>query len=200
MKPDSNDGDAGRELTSGGRLFEECYEELRRLAVHRLRGQSAEATLNPTALVHEVYLRLSPGRRVAWATRAHFMGAAAQMMRRVIIDFARRTRAARRGEGWKRVVLDQGTAARTLEATPEALWVAEMVDQLAELDARQGRILELRIFAGATVEEVAEALNMSKRAVEAEWTMIRAWLRQQYAQKRGGGGHGELAGGQGTLS
>ena len=158
------------------------YDEFRELAADYLRQETRAHTLQPTALVHEAYLRLIDQTRVNWQGRTHFFAVGAQAMRRVLVDHARARNRAKRGGGWQRITLDD-----QLQLSPgrdaDLLAVDEAIDKLAQLDPRQARIVELRFFAGLTVEEVAEVLGVSKRTVENEWTIIRAWLRRELAEE-----------------
>jgi RNA polymerase sigma factor (TIGR02999 family) len=152
------------------------YDELRRLASGYLRRERAEHTLQSTALVHEAYLRLVD-QNVAWQNRAHFLGIAAQMMRRILVDQARSRRAAKRGDALK-VTLDEGMAvaeARNLDV----LVVDHALHRLSQLDEQQGKVVELRFFAGLSIEETAEALSISVATVKREWTMAKAWLSRE---------------------
>ena len=157
------------------RLMEIVYAELRRLAAQYLSRERSGHTLQPTALVHEAYVRLVD-QRVPWESRAHFFGVAAQMMRRVLVDHARSRRAEKRGGDSDRVTL---SAAEGLAKTPEIDLVAldAALEKLAALDPRQARIVELRYFGGLTNEETAEALGVSVATVKREWALARAWLK-----------------------
>jgi len=160
------------------RLLPLVYEEIRRLAGRFMRRERGDHTLQPTALVHEAYLKLVDQDRVAWRNRAHFVGVAAQAMRRVLVDHARRRGREKRGGDRRRIPLE-GIA----DLSPEAAGALEEVDaaleRLARLDPRQARIVELRFFGGLDVQEIADALEVSKRTVEADWTMARAWLSRE---------------------
>jgi RNA polymerase sigma factor (TIGR02999 family) len=154
------------------------YVELRRLASRYLRHESIGHTLQPTALVHEAYLRLIDQRRVRWRNRAHFYGIAAQIMRRILVDHARAQAADKRGGDCEHIPLveDQlpsGNAEVNLVALDEAL------ERLAALDPQQARIVELRYFGGLTIDEVAEVTRVSAATVVREWTLARAWLRAE---------------------
>jgi RNA polymerase sigma factor (TIGR02999 family) len=157
------------------RLLPLVYDELRALAEKYLRGERKEHTLQPTALVHEAFMRLVDQSRVNWKGRTHFYAVSAEAMRRILIDNARAHRRLKRGGGWQRVVLDEGVALETGHL--EAVALQDALEQLAHLDPEQARIVELRFFAGLTVDEVAEVLGVSKRKVEADWTHAKAWLR-----------------------
>jgi RNA polymerase sigma factor (TIGR02999 family) len=154
---------------------------MRRLAAGYLQRERAGHTLQPTALAHEAYLRLLDQRQVSWQNRAHFMGLAAQAMRRILTDHARRRRAIKRGGDAVRVALDDVEAAG---ATPDLLGIsAEDLDaaleRLARLDERQVRVIELRFFTGLSIEEAAEVLAVSPATVKRDWTLARAWLHRE---------------------
>jgi RNA polymerase sigma-70 factor, ECF subfamily len=170
-------------LTDGDRaalddLLPLVYGELRRLAASYLRRERADHTLQPTALVHESYLRLVDQTQVRWQNRAHFFGVAAQMMRRILVDHARERVAEKRGGGAERLSLDEniavsGERARELVALDEAL------ARLAEIDPEKSRVVELRFFGGLSVEETAEVLGVSAPTVKRHWRMAKAWLYGQ---------------------
>jgi RNA polymerase sigma factor (TIGR02999 family) len=157
------------------RLLPLVYDELRRLAGAYMRRERRDHTLQPTALVHEAYLRLVDQERVDWRNRAQFVGVAAMMMRRVLANHARDRAAAKRGGDAERVPL---TFAGEILRRPEvdALALHEALDRLAALDARKSRVVELKFFGGLTTEEIAEALELSPATVEREWSFSRAWL------------------------
>ncbi len=154
------------------------YEELRRLAKQHLRRERPDHTLQATALVHEAYLRLVDQRAVTWQNRAHFFGVAAQLMRRILVDYARRRQAAKRGGAALKVSLNELVLAAE-ERSEEVVALDEALERLAAMDPRQGRVVELRIFSGLTVEETAEVLGISPATVKREWTMARAWLSRE---------------------
>jgi len=164
------------------------YAELRQIAKAALRRERGDHTLQPTALVHEAYLRLSAQRDVDWQGRTHFLAVSSQAMRRVLVDHARGKRRTKRGGGAVRETIDPDALALSVERPDDVLMVDELVDRLGKQDARQAKILELRFFGGMTVAEVAEALRVSKRTVEAEWTMLRAWLRREIERTGGSPG------------
>lgn len=161
------------------------YDELRRLAGGYLRLERAGHTLQPTELVHEAYLRLADQTRVDWAGRTHFFSVAATAMRRILIDHARRRSRQKRGGVERQVTLhDELDFFRTAELDAEDLIVLDdALTALADHDQRQSRIVEMRAFAGLTVEEVAGILGVSKRTVEGEWAHARAWLRRRLAEE-----------------
>ena len=152
-------------------------DELRRLARNYLRRESPGHTLQPTALVNEAYLRLIDQRQVQWQNRAHFFGIAAQLMRRILVDHARRHAYAKRGGGAIQVSFDEGLAVTEAKAA-ELLAVHEALEQLTKLDARKGHIVELRFFGGLSLEEVAEVLSISSPTVQREWRAAKAWLHR----------------------
>ena len=162
-------------------LMPAVYDELRRLARGYLQRERSDHTLQPTALVHEAYLRLVDQDRLRWRGRTHFFAVGAQMMRRLLVDHARRRGRVKRGQDWKRVTLDNAVAPLLgRELSPDELLALDLaIEKLATLDARQARIVELRFFAGLEVAEVAEVLKVSKRTVEGQWTHAKAWLRRE---------------------
>lgn len=155
------------------------YGELRRLAASHLRSERVDHTLQPTALVHEAFLRLVGQRSVSWASRAHFYGIAAQMMRRVLVDHARRRLAAKRSPGTLYLDLGEHVAAAVPDRAPELLSLDRALTELERLDPRQARVVELRFFAGLSVEETAEVAGISTATVKREWRTARAFLRHE---------------------
>lgn len=165
------------------KLLELVYDDCRRLAASYLKRENIGHTLQPTALAHEVYMRLIEQDRVSWKGRTHFMAIAAQAMRRLLIDHARGRDRLKRGGGWQRVALEPGSDIPDPNADTGSEVDIERLDavlqELAEMDERQAKVVEMRYLSGMTVEEVAEALGVSKRTVEGDWTMARAWLRKK---------------------
>jgi len=163
------------------RLFPVIYGELRRLAASYMRRERADHTLQPTALVHEAFLKLVDQRSVQWQSRAHFFGIAAQAMRRILVDHARAHAADKRGAGESPVSLDE---ARMIGVAPNVDLIAldEALTRLAAIDPQQGRLVEARFFGGLTIEEAAELLQISPATVGREWTVAKAWL---YAELTG---------------
>ncbi|HET9252058.1 MAG TPA: sigma-70 family RNA polymerase sigma factor [Candidatus Eisenbacteria bacterium] len=161
------------------------YEEMRRLAGGYLQNESPGHTLQPTALAHEAYLRLLDQRHVSWQNRAHFMGLAAQAMRRILTDHARRRDAQKRGGGAMHVAIDALAASGAEPATPadpmgvSAADLDAALERLAQLDERQARVVELRFFTGLSIEEAAEVLSVSPATVKRDWTLARAWLHRE---------------------
>jgi RNA polymerase sigma factor (TIGR02999 family) len=155
------------------------YAELRRIAAQRLRRERPDHTLQPTALVHEAYLRLIDQRRVHWQNRAHFYGVAAQVMRRILVDQARARNAEKRGAGWDRVTLIGDKTPNGGSRDIDVLALDGALERLAALDAQQERIVELRYFGGLTLDETAEVIGISTATVKREWAIARAWLRAE---------------------
>jgi len=153
------------------------YGELRRLADSYLRRERPDHTLQPTALIHEAYLRLAAQKDIEWQSRSHFYGVAAHLMRLILTDYARTHLAGKRGGGSRKVPLDEGSLAAT--SHPEDLLaLEEALAELDRLDERKSRILEMRFFAGMTPEETAEALGVSEPTIRRELRLARAFLRQ----------------------
>jgi RNA polymerase sigma factor (TIGR02999 family) len=154
------------------------YDELHRLASRYLRHERAGHTLQTTALVHEAYLKLVDQSHANWQNRVQFFAAAAQMMRRILVDYARNRRAIKRGGDYLRLSLDEA-AISSEEKDADLLSLNEALNSLATIDPQQSRVVELRVFGGLTVEETAEALGISPRTVKREWSMAKAWLHRQ---------------------
>jgi RNA polymerase sigma factor (TIGR02999 family) len=154
------------------------YDRLRFLAKKLLGHESPAHTLQPTALVNEAYLRMVGQRQVEWQGKTHFFAIGAKMMRRILVDHARRKLSHKRGGGAHRIELadDLCVSNRNNE---DILAIEDALEKLANLDPRQAQVVELRFYGGLTVEEVAEGLGVSKRTVESDWTMLRAWLRRE---------------------
>jgi RNA polymerase sigma-70 factor (ECF subfamily) len=154
------------------------YQELRRLAAGYLRRERAGYTLQPTALVNEAYLRLLKDRPDRWQNRAHFCAIAAHSMRQILIERARARGAQKRGGARARVTLDEALVAGG-ERSIDLVALDQALERLAEIDPEQARLVELRFFGGLTVEETAEAMNMSPATVKRHWTVARAWLARE---------------------
>ncbi len=165
---------ANRDPTARDRLVPIVYEELRRLAHHYMRGEREDHTLQTTALVNEAYLRLAGIDGLRWRDRAHFFALAATLMRRVLVDHARQRRREKRGGGLTVVSLDENAVAPRPEVDVVALDGA--LERLAAVDPQQSRVVELRFFAGLSVEETAEALGISPATVKRDWATARLWL------------------------
>jgi RNA polymerase sigma factor (TIGR02999 family) len=162
-----------------GRLIPLVYGELRRLAGHYLQAERVGHTLQPTALVNEAYLRLVEQDRADWRNRAQFLGVAAQLMRRILVDYARARETAKRGGPAVRMDVENLEGGIDGTQIEEILAVDEAIERLTALDPQQARVVELRYFAGLTIEETAEALGVSPRTVKREWAMAAAWLRSE---------------------
>jgi RNA polymerase sigma factor (TIGR02999 family) len=177
---------AERASASAEELFPLVYDELRRLAGFFMAREPVGHTLQPTALVHEAYLRLVNQTRTGFKGRTHFLAVGAQAMRRLLIDHARKRGAVKRGLGWRRVTLGFSGDPHSPEAlsSEDLLSLDAALNRLAELDERQARIVTLRFFGGLNAQEVAEAVGVSKRTVESDWRHARAWLRVELS--RGG--------------
>ena len=176
-----------QELSNGKResldqLIPLVYAELRRLADSFMRGERVNHTLQPTALVHEAYLRLIDQREVNWQNRAHFFSIAAETMRRILVNHAHSNQAAKRGGRAVRLSIDE---AINFPGVPEVdlVLLDEALDRLASFDAQQSRIVELRFFGGLAVKEVAEITGLSTATVEREWRTAKAWLHHQISAK-----------------
>lgn len=176
-----SEGDAG----ALDLLLPVIYTELRRIASRQLRRERPDHTLAPTALVHELYMRLVDQRRATWQHRAQFFGVAAQLMRRILVDHARERRAGKRGGSATRVSLEAALKESELpagtqdQAIIDVLAIDEALERLSAIDPEQARIIELRFFAGLTVEETAHVLNRSPRTIKREWRLAKAWLYRE---------------------
>lgn len=158
-------------------MLPQVYDELRRLARHYVSRERPGHTLQPTALVHEVYMRLIDQRRVDWRNRAQFLGLAANMMRRILVNHARDRAAGKRGGQARKVSLSLAEPTPGPAVDVMALHVA--LDRLAAIDARKARVVELKFFGGLTTEEIGGVLEVSVATVEREWSFARAWLYDQ---------------------
>jgi RNA polymerase sigma-70 factor, ECF subfamily len=163
------------DASAQSRLFERVYRELKTLAAAKLRGERADHTLQPSALVNEAYVRFLGRNDVPWENRAHFFATAAGTMRRILIDHARAKRANKRDGALHRVELDDAIALAEQDVDG-LIAVDEALRQLAEWDQRQATVVDLKVFAGLQCEEIAEALGVSDRTVKRDWRMARAWL------------------------
>ncbi len=159
-------------------LFPMVYGELRKLAANRLRGERADHTLQPTALVHEAYLRLVEQHSADWQNRAHFFGLAAEMMRRILVNHAVANNAEKRFGNQTRLALDE-IVDFTRGQDVNLIRVDEALNTLAEFDPKQAKIVELKFFAGLTNEEIAEVTGVSDSTVKREWRIAKAWLHDQ---------------------
>jgi RNA polymerase sigma factor (TIGR02999 family) len=166
------DGDAR------ARLIALVYPELRRMAARRMRGERPDHTLQPTALVHEAFVRLAGTRDIVWENRGHFFALAAEVMRNVLVDSARRRRAVKRGSGAQAKALDDWDA-EVYERPDLILDVDRLLARLRAMDARQAQVVEMRFFAGLTEREIADAMDVSERTIKRDWSMARAWMRKE---------------------
>lgn len=158
------------------RLIPAVYSQLRALAASYMNQQGGNGTLQPTALVHEAFARLLGNTEIEFQGRAHFFAVAANAMRFVLADAARRRRTEKRGGGWDRVTLS-GIGTDAGDRAYDALDIDEALTELAALDERQARVVELRFFGGLTIEQIALVLGVGKRTVDSDWKFARAWLR-----------------------
>ena len=161
-------------------LLPRIYQELHHMARSYLRGERTEHTLQATALVHEVYLRLIANQKVDWQGRAHFFGLASQTMRRILVDYARQRAAGKRNAAG-RVSLDEGLLISE-DMCDLVSDLDEALDRLAQLNPRQAKVVELRFFSGLKEDEIAEVLSISERTVKRDWRMARAWLYGELSQ------------------
>jgi RNA polymerase sigma factor (TIGR02999 family) len=154
------------------------YDELRRLAANYLRRERPDHTLEPTALVHEAYLRMVDQTQVNWQNRAHFFGVAAQMMRRILVDHARAHNAGKRGQDFQKLSLDENID-KSVERSHELIALDDALGELARIDDQKCRIVELRFFGGLSIDETAEVMGVSAPTVKRQWRMAKAWLYGQ---------------------
>jgi RNA polymerase sigma factor (TIGR02999 family) len=166
------------------RLFVLVYEELRRRAASQLRRERRDHTLRPTALVHEAYLRLIGQDRAQWQGRSQFFAIASEMMRRVLVDHARERKAVKRGGAAIRVALEEDVAATDAREV-DLIALDTALDELADLDPRQGRVVELRFFGGLGTAEIADVLDVSRATVDRDWRFARTWLYRRLAALNG---------------
>ena len=154
------------------------YAELRRVAARQLRKERPDHTLQPTALVHEAYIRLVDQRQVDWQNRAHFFGVAAQFMRRILVDHARRHGASKRGDGVRCVSMDEATDIAASQEIPTLVF-DHALERLEAIDAELAKIVELRAFGGLTIEEAAHVLSVSPSTAKRDWRTAKAWLTRE---------------------
>ena len=176
--------DGGDRAEATGQLFPIVYEELRRMAGRILAGERKDHTLQPTALVHEAYMKLVDQNSVEWQDRAHFLGIASRAMRQILVDHARSRAAAKRGGDWQRVTMDE---ARDLgvDSDFEILALHEAIEKLSVEDERVGKVAELRLFGGMTVKETSHVLGVSPRTVDDDWAIARMWLSREIKDSPG---------------
>lgn len=166
------------ETQAADQLLPAVYDELRRLAAYKMAGEARSHTLQPTALVHEAWMRLSAPHQRNWENRAHFFSSAAEAMRRILVEHARRRQSLKRGGGAEQVALEESSI--VLAAPPdELLAVHEALDKLEQDDPKAADLVKLRYFVGMTMDEAAAALGMAKRTAEGLWTYARVWLHKE---------------------
>jgi RNA polymerase sigma-70 factor, ECF subfamily len=175
---------SGGDQAAFDKLVPLVYEELHRLARRYMGREQAGHTLQTTALVNEAYLRLVDQKRMRWQNRAHFFAIAAQMMRRILVDYARKRRYAKRGGDQLRVSLAEAEGL-SQERAADVVALDEALESLAEIDPQQARVVELRFFGGLTIEETAEVLGLSRDMVNREWSTARAWLYREMSKTQG---------------
>ncbi len=168
---------------SAERLLPLVYDELRALADNFMRHQPAGHTLQPTALVHEAYVRLVGSRGVAWTGRSHFLAVAAKAMRRLLVDHARRRQADKRGGDWRQVTLEEALGPSKTNAV-DLVALDDALRRLGQMSERQARIIELRFFGGLTIAETARALGCGTTTVEDDFVMAKAWLARELADEK----------------
>jgi len=169
---------SGGSREAADRLMQIVYQEMRKLAASYLQKQRSDHTLQPTALVHEAYLKLIDASQINWQDRAHFFAVAAQTMRNILVDHARAVAADKRGGGAQKIALDE-VVGLSENHEVDLIDLDEALQLLARQDETQSRIIELRFFGGLTIEETAEVLKISPATVKREWAMARAWLFRQ---------------------
>ena len=173
-----SDGDE----TAPEKLLPLVYDELRKLARHYLESERQDLTLQATALVHEAYIRLVDWENVSWENRAHFFAVAAQVMRKILVDHARKTKAATRGFGQK-IALDD-VVSFSAEREIDLIALDDALISLDKFDKTQAKIVEFRFFGGLTIEETAHALHSSPTTVKREWTVAKAWLKREISREK----------------
>lgn len=174
------------ELTGGNKdivnqILPHIYDELRRLAGSYLRRERNDHTLQPTALVHEAYMKLIDQKQVKWQNRAHFFGIAAQVMRRILMDHARKHSAGKRGGEAEKLPLEEEILIVSHDKSADLIALDDALEGLAEIDAQKAKIVELRYFGGLSIEETAEVMEVSVPTINRQWRMAKAWLHSQIA-------------------
>lgn len=171
---------AADKTTAAERLYDGVYDKMRSMAHLMMRRENCSHTLQPTALVHEAYLKLVDQSRVEWHDRAHFYATAARVMRHILVDHARRKSRSKHGGGWRRVTLDEGLGI-SKDPYLDTLSLDKALTRLFELDDRMGKVVEMRIFGGLTAREIADVLGVSKRTVDGDWMVAKRWLAEELA-------------------
>lgn len=174
------------ELTDGNKevvnqILPHIYDELRKLASSYLRKERSNHTLQPTALVHEAYMKLIDQNRVQWQNRAHFFGIAAQVMRRILMDHARKHTADKRGGEFEKLPIEEEILIVSQDKSSELIALDEALEELAKIDPDKAKIVELRYFGGLSIEETAEVMGVSVPTINRHWKMAKAWLYSQVA-------------------
>lgn len=165
-------------------LMSVVYQELHRLAHHHMKREPPGHTLQTSALINEAFLRLVNQREVQWQNRAHFFGIAARMMRRILVDYARSRRYAKRGGGVSEISLDEALTVSD-ERSNDVVVLDEALERLTEFDPRKGQLVELRYFGGLSIDETAEVLSVSAGTIMRDWTLAKAWLRRELSNNSG---------------
>ena len=163
-------------------LLPVIYDELRKLAANYLRRERPDHTLQPTALVHEAYLHLVDQTRVNWQNRAHFFGVAAQIMRRLLVDHARKHNAQKRGQDFQKLSLDENID-RSVERSEDLVALDDALNALASFDEQKARLVELRYFGGLSIEETADVLGVTPATINRHWRLAKAWLYGEMQRK-----------------
>lgn len=176
-----------REWSDGDRealdnLLPFVYDELRRQAAHYMRRERADHTLQTTALIHEAYLKLIDQRETDWASRTHFFAIAAQAMRRILVDYARKKHREKRGGAGRDLPLEEVALVVSEEKSVDLIALDEALTRLEKKDRQQARVVELRYFSGLTLEETAEALHISRATAAQDWSLAKAWLRRELSR------------------
>jgi RNA polymerase sigma-70 factor (ECF subfamily) len=166
---------------AASRLLPLVYRELRRLAAHYMRGEKPGQTIQPTELVHEAYLRLVGQERIEWQGKTHFLAVAATLMRRILVDRARRKMAERHGGGREKIELQEALVFSP-EKSKDMIALDDALKRLEEMSPRQGRVVELRFFGGLEMEDIAKLEGVSLRTVKQDWSLARAWLHHEIAR------------------
>jgi RNA polymerase sigma factor (TIGR02999 family) len=170
--------DEDSQRADADRIFEIVYDELRRLASGLLHKERDDHTLQPTALVHETYCRLIDQTRITWQNRAHFFGIAARAMRQILVDYARRRTAEKRGGDLQRITLDEGLDL-SVDPDVEISELDDALNRLEEMDERMTRVVELHVFGGMREVEIAHVLSISRRTVQRDWQAAKLWLGRE---------------------
>jgi RNA polymerase sigma factor (TIGR02999 family) len=181
MLRDVRSADRSAAAASRDRLYSAIYPELKKVAAALMRSERAGHVLQPTALVHEAYLKLLGAEPADWQSRAHFLGTATRAMRQVLVDQARQRNAAKRGAGAERVTLGEEIASET--RTLGILEVDDAISRLSRLSERMAQVVEMRVFGGMSHEEIAEALGVSLRTSVEDWSVARRWLAREFSTK-----------------